>query len=197
MNPNPKVLVACPTYEGKAYALNSWANAYHNLDYCHKSAFLVDNTAGSLDYMRHIRFLGLDCAHIEPMTHWWDTFDLCWTKIIEYAHEIGADFILSLEQDIIAPSPTIEVMLLASGAKKAVVTQRYRPRGHDNCWYETLGCTLMPTDLLYDARFALYTRFEIALFVLLRLRCYPLVRLRDHIDLVHLEAPRDNIGETA
>lgn len=188
---NPKVLVACPTCEDKWYALEQYAFAYKKLTYDNKSAFLVDNTPDTLDYMRHIRFLGLECAYIAPMAHWWDTFDLAWTKIIERAHEIGADYILSLEQDIIAPERTIEVMVMASGCQNAVVTHRYRPRGDykDQDWYETLGCTLIPTELLYATRYALYTRFEIALFNLLREESYPLVRLQGTLALKHLEEP--------
>jgi hypothetical protein len=186
---NPKVLVACPTYSGKAYALDAWAKAYQKFSYQNKEAFLVDNSPETLDYTRHIRFLGLACTYQAPMATWWDTLDLCWLRIIERAHEVGAHYILSLEQDIIAPFHTIEVMLLASGSDPAVVTHRYRPRGpyNDNDWYETLGCTLIPTDLLYPRRFALYTRFEVALFNLLREEGWPLVRLQGHLDLCHLE----------
>ena len=189
----PKVLVACPTRDIKMYALGEWANAYHDFVYLNKDSFLVDNTPDTLDYARHIRFYNLNCAYQAPMPNWWDTLDLCWLKIIERAHEVGAKHILSLEQDIIAPPITLDVMLLASGSKNAVVTHRYRPRGAygSNDWYETLGCTLIPTDLVYPRRFALYTRFEVALFNLLRETPYPLVRLQDHLGLVHLDAPGD------
>lgn len=184
----PKVLVACPTFDDKAYALEAWVTAYESLIYPRKDVFVVDNTAGTLDYTRRVRFYGLTCAYQAPMPTWWDTLDMCWLRIIERAHDVGAEFILSLEQDIIVPPPTIEVMLLAAGVERAVVTHRYRPRGpfNANDWYETLGCTLIPTDLLYTRRFALYTRFEIALFNLLRAIRHPLVRLHDQLQLIHL-----------
>jgi hypothetical protein len=188
-----KVLVACPTHAPKAYALPKWAEAYHAFSYANKDSFLVDNTPNTLDYTRYVRLEGLNCAYQAPMATWWDTFDLCWLKIIERADEVGAQYILSLEQDIIAPPHTIEVMLMASGPDSAVVTHRYRPRGHytENSWYETLGCTLIPTYLLYPRRFALYTRFEVALFNLLREEGWPLVRLQDHLELIHMDAPGD------
>jgi hypothetical protein len=157
--------------------------------------FLVDNTPDNLDYMREIRFLGLNCSYQAPLERWWDTFDLCWEKILDFAHNHDCTHILSLEQDIIAPPHTIEIMLLASGAEKAVVTGRYRPRSDTsdaidtNTWYETLGCCLFPTEFLYAQRYTLAKRLEVELFTRVRSTGKKLVRLQDELPLIHLTEP--------
>ena len=42
----PKILVACPTFDGKIYCLDRWVDAVRKIDYPNYSMLLVDNSVG-------------------------------------------------------------------------------------------------------------------------------------------------------
>ena len=60
------VLVACPTYAGKEYALDAWVEGYRALDYEPKFAYQVDNTAISEAYFERIKETGIEATHVVP-----------------------------------------------------------------------------------------------------------------------------------
>lgn len=208
---NPRVLMACPTYDGMQYALKEWAAAYHAQTYPEKGALQVDNSngpqhGGNLHYTHLIRGQGIDA--IWQQTRFpglWDTLELSWTLIIEYAHARGYDFIFSCEADVIPPPDAMHKLVRAAyehgGEKVAVVTQRYHPRGQEgpSFWWDTLGCSLFPVQPLYDALHRITSIFEIDVFVTLRDAGHPRYRPGvDGPDLFipdHLKDPDDAYGE--
>ena len=45
-----KVLVACPSYAGKEYALDAWIEGFKSFNYPDAYAYMLDNTTGSKAY---------------------------------------------------------------------------------------------------------------------------------------------------
>lgn len=130
----PKVLVAAPTYSGMEYCLKEWADAYKAFTYENRGALFIDNTDANLHYTHLCRAQGIPTIYQEKRFKFlWDTLELAWRRIVEYAHDEGYDLICSLEADIIAPPETLDVLVgewLEHGPK-AVVAHRYHPRGVD------------------------------------------------------------------
>lgn len=219
--PVPRVLVAAPVYAGCAYSLKEWSDAYHAFTYPNKGALMVDNSGDvsikdNLHYTHIVRAHGIPCvAQLRRYAFMWDTLEISWRTILEYAHDEGYDLILSLEADIIAPPETIDVLVdeWRQHGPKTVVAHRYHPRGIDrplipegtvpdnvklaeakkSMWFDTLGCTLFPVELCYKTRNEWAAIFEVQLYQDAAQYGYKRVRLRDRLDIVHLEDPARQI----
>lgn len=145
----------------------------------------------------------------------WDTLEISWRTIIEYAHDEGYDLICSIEADVICPPETLDVLVgeWQREGRSAVVAHRYHPRGIDrpmipegarpdnvklaeakrSMWFDTLGCTLFPTKLCYETRNAWTAIFEVQLYHDANRAGYKRVRLKDRLDIIHLEDPQRHI----
>ena len=65
----PKILVACPTSDHKAYCPNEYANVARSLSYSNFDFFLVDNSKGN-EYFERIKSFGVNvgkAAYTEPV----------------------------------------------------------------------------------------------------------------------------------
>jgi hypothetical protein len=127
------ILVACNTYEGKRYALDFWAEAYREFTYQPREVFT-----------REIAAHDIPCAWVRPARDFWDTIWLGYEKIVERAERIGAEFICSIESDVICPPQTLECLLSYWQPDSVVahgVPWRFGAEG--DCW--SLGCCLAET----------------------------------------------------
>lgn len=156
-----RVLVACPTYAGKEYALDPWLAMFKALRYEPKHAYQVDNTRVSTAYFELLRSKGIDCSHLTPWPDWDRTFRRCWELILERAKALDCYWIYSVEADNIPAPESLEIMVnLALYGKAHLVTQAYpmhataaRASGipEDSWYYHELGCMLMSRSLLERA----------------------------------------------
>jgi hypothetical protein len=204
----PRVLVACPTYDGCAYALDQWADAYWAFTYADRGVLQVDNSSDNLDYTHLIRKHGIPAIYEPHHFNWiWHTLELSWRTILEYAHDHEYDLIASIEADIICPPDALGLLVerWQAAGPRAIVAQRYLARGigqpHDTetrfdktTWIDTLGCTLFPTALMYETRNEWLEIFEEELYRQGRLQGYQRVRTADLFDAHHLPDP--NRGRT-
>lgn len=207
----PKVLMACPTWKGELYALPRWAEAYRSQTYGSKGALQIDNSdgpmhGGNLHYVHTIRAEGI--AAIWQQTRFpvfWDTIELSWTLIVEYAHAHGYDFIFSCEADVIVPPEAMQKLLdcaqeHGADGKPAVVTQRYHPRGQvgPNFYWDTLGCSLFPVEPLYADLYHITNLYEIDVFVTCEKAGHPRYRAGqdgpDLFEVDHMKDPDDPYG---
>lgn len=207
----PRVLVACPTFSGEAYALPEWAKAYHAQTYANRLALQVDNsdgphTGGNLHYTHCIRGQGIPAIwQTVRFPHLWDTLELSWRHIITRAHEQECEFIFSVEADVIIPPDATE-KIVACALEKAVdgkapaVTQRYHPRGQDGplYWWDTLGCSLFPVEPLWQELDMVRTMFEIEVFFTLARHGHGRYRAGtegpDLFEVEHLKDPNEGSG---
>lgn len=147
------VLVACPTYRGKRYALVHYMESFEAFEYPNRDLLLVDNTGDEGKYAAWLeREFGVGVRHIEPEPEFEDTFLRAWEIITDYAVEHQYGWVLSLEQDVIAPPMLIDTLLNAATYIGApFVTHTYPFHDGKDGYYQGLGCTLMATTMLARA----------------------------------------------
>lgn len=147
------VLVACPTFAGKAYALDRYLASYRALDYQPRSLLLVDNTADADDAGRYAGVIrskllpGEDVIHIEPKATLHKTLAASWAVIVARAEATGVEVILSLEQDIIVEPKALRVLMaIRDTLRLSYIAHAYYPRGGCEpgwAYSDGLGCTLI------------------------------------------------------
>ena len=171
-----RVLVACPTYAGKEYALDRWVAGYQALTYPDKHAYQVDNTRISRNYFERIRATGIDCTHIQPWKDWDRTFRRCWELILARAKQLDCYWVMSVEADNVPAPESLDIMVNAalygnihlvthaypmhqSAAKASGLTGK-------EFYYHELGCMLMSRSLLERAlsQFEEYGQLVAAIF---------------------------------
>ncbi|MBW3004811.1 glycosyltransferase [Candidatus Woesearchaeota archaeon] len=107
---NPKVLVGCPTWEGKKYCLKEYAEALKKLTYDNFDVLIVDNSKES-GYANMIEALGFKVIRNEWHDSARERIKQSRNKIRAYALENGYDYFLSLEQDVIPEQDVIQNLL--------------------------------------------------------------------------------------
>lgn len=146
-----RVLVACPTYEGKRYALTPYLQAFEDFAYPYKGLFLVDNTGMGLDYFEELKGLHIPCDHIQPNNNFQETFARSWKRILREALDKKYEWVCSIEQDNICPPLTLDILLNIAGYLRAVHVSHSYPWHsfqQDEGVIIGLGCNLILTDLL-------------------------------------------------
>jgi hypothetical protein len=156
-----KVLVACPTYAGKEYALDAWKAGFDAMTYEPRVAYQVDNTALGMGYYERIEATGIPVTHVVPWPDWDRTFKRCWQLILERAQALDCYWILSMEADNIVAPEGLDIMVdLALAGAAHLVTHSYpqhkssaEASGADpeGFYYNELGCALMTRSLLARA----------------------------------------------
>jgi hypothetical protein len=194
VKPFDRVLVACPTYLGKSYALEPYIKAYNQFTFPHRGLFMVDNTGTGLKYYKHLKSLKVPCEHIPPVKNWQETFAMCWKRILNYAKENKYDWIASIEQDNICPPLTLDVLLNMAGYTKALLV------AHSYPWHSVqsvkgtlvgLGCDLISVGLL-DAVFAqkkwITDAFESEIFTYAEVNKIISVKIDHLLQIQHLDS---------
>jgi hypothetical protein len=195
-NVHERVLVACPTYKGKSYALEAYIRAYNDFAYPHRALFMVDNTGDGLRFYEHLKSLNVDVVHINPTRDFQETLAMCWKRILREAKKGGCDWVMSIEADNICPPLTLDAMLNVAGFCKALHV------AHSYPWHKSqadmglltgLGCNLIHVSLL-DAVFSrkkwLTDAFEAEIYEYPKIMGYPVVELHNLLDIRHLDDDR-------
>jgi hypothetical protein len=110
MKGQPKVLVACPTYDGKNYCIDKWIKQVKELNYSNYDILLVDNTN---DGGRNAEWLK-KTFDIEVIHHFDDSYPnikylmaQCNEIIRKRVLDEGYDYLFSLEADVMLRNPNI------------------------------------------------------------------------------------------
>ena len=146
----PRVLVTCPTYDGKEYCFQRWIDMAKSLTYPNYDIFVVDNSKTEDFYnkyktqipMAHLTFEGekndamyrvcKSMAHVQkhflanPYSHW-----------------------MNIEADNIPPPHVIETLLKYSGGDADWVAHAY-PATPGNTFIQGIGCALFSRRLMKD-----------------------------------------------
>ena len=107
---NPKVLVGCPTWEGKKYCLKEYAEALKKLDYDNFDVLIVDNSEKDF-YLEELKKAGLNAVKSAWLPKARDRIIASRNLIKEYALKNGYDYFFSLEQDVIVQPDTLKKLL--------------------------------------------------------------------------------------
>jgi len=192
--PFDQVLVACPTYLGKSYALDEYIQAYNHFTFPHRGLYMVDNTGTGLRYYEHLKSLNVACDHIPPTNDWQETFAMCWKRITQYAKENGYKWVASIEQDNICPPMTLDILLNVAGYCKAVHV------AHSYPWHQFqtdkggvligLGCNLLSVELLekiFEQEKWITDSFEAESYAYPEFNHLVMVEIDHMIDVRHLD----------
>ena len=185
----PKVLIACPTWEGKDYILERFAERVKQLDYPNYDILLIDNSKGN-KYYKRIKALGLPVIR----SKWYEGSR---RRIVEARNMIrekvlkeGYDYYFSLEQDIIPPKNILKELLShkkkiicgwyyinPEGATRPCLSQEWTmlnnkfmmvvPLGVKlaskrlmRCYLGSFGVCLIHRSVLEKIKFKVYDKFE-------------------------------------
>jgi len=103
-----KILIACPTYDGKKYALKEWVKALKKLEFAkHKVDFLVVDTSKNEDYKKELENCGLRVERINLEENPKDNVLNARNLIREICIKEDYDYLFSLEQDVIIEPNTL------------------------------------------------------------------------------------------
>lgn len=158
-----KVLIGCPTYAGKEYALDKWIEAFKAYQYPEdeKFAYQVDNTRLGNGYFEVLKSKGIDCTYLTPWPDWDRSFKRCWELILKRAQELDCYWVYSVEADNIPAPESLDMMInMALYGKTHLVTHAYPMHktaaeasgmSEKDWYYHELGCMLMTRSLLERA----------------------------------------------
>ena len=107
---NPKILVGCPTWEGKKYCLKEYAEAVKKLDYDNFDVLIVDNSKDD-SYITAIKEAGLNAIKGPWHEKARERIIASRNFIKEYALKNGYDYFFSLEQDVIVQPDALKKLL--------------------------------------------------------------------------------------
>lgn len=194
-----RVLVGCPTYAGKEYALEPWIAMFKALTYSAKFAYQVDNTRVSPAYFERIKSKGIDVTHLTPWPDWDRTFFRCWQLILKRAQDLGCYWVYSVEADNIPAPESLDLMVnMALMGNVHLVTHAYpmhktavQASGipEDSFLYSELGCMLMTRSLLERAieEFEEYGNMAMAIFATESRYAGGYIKLMNRFKVDHLD----------
>jgi len=151
-----KIMVACPTYEGKEYCFEEYLRAYEALDWPAKELFMVDTSETPEFFDRwqgRLRWARIDgrgkgpngkiAAGMEFIRNWFLRSD--------------CDRWFNLEADVIVPPETLKLLMsLDRGMKMDWISHDYPVRGDHqipNEWMSGFGCTLFSRKIIEENSF--------------------------------------------
>ncbi len=114
----PKILVCCTVADVKEYCLEPYIQAIKKLTYKNKDILLADNSKTD-DYMNKIKLMGINCIKTENKNTIPESVIFGMNYLREYTLKNDYDYMLCLQQDVIAPPNLIELLL---EPKKDIVT---------------------------------------------------------------------------
>lgn len=152
MDSLPKILIACPVYDGKEYSMTRWLNAIRFLDYPSYSVLMVDTSNGTDFFERWRKQVAM--AHLELATETTpDSRVAMGMEAIRKAFLVGDWQIwLNIEADVIVPPHTIRMMLpYMRGVDflAAPYPHRREPRMIEGCF----GCTMFSRNIAHGLSF--------------------------------------------
>lgn len=107
---NPKILVGCPTYDGKGYCLEKYLKAIKSLTYLNYDILLIDNSKTN-DYFEKIKKENFPIIKDQPKEQPHDSIVKSRNILRKKFLEGDYDYFLSLEQDVIPKKDIIEKLL--------------------------------------------------------------------------------------
>jgi len=121
---NPKVLVACPTYDGMKYCFEKFSESIKSFDYDNYKILIVDNSDsddffGELQRDKEIISIKDKSNYPSKLNRLINSRNI----ILKFAQENKYDFIFMLDADVIAPKETIKELL---SQNKDIVSGLYR-----------------------------------------------------------------------
>ncbi|MBI4155165.1 hypothetical protein HY498_03710 [Candidatus Woesearchaeota archaeon] len=116
-----KVLIGCPTYDGKAYCLDKYLESIKNFKFKDYELVLVDNSKTE-DYFNLLKSKGINVIRGKDLGDPVKNVVVNRNLLRDYFLKKDFDYFFSLEQDVIAPNDVIEKLI---SHKKEVISGVY------------------------------------------------------------------------
>ena len=116
-----KILIGCPTYDGKAYCLDRFLESVKNFDFKNYEFVLVDNSKTE-DYFNLLQRKGVNVIRGKDLGDPVKNVVVNRNILRDYFLEGDFDYFFSLEQDVIAPKDVVDKLI---SHKKDVITGVY------------------------------------------------------------------------
>lgn len=109
---NPKVLIACPVYDGMKYCFDELLNSFRAFDYTNYDILLMDNSRNK-EFYKNLKKIKYVTKVYLPMKDKENLRRLvrARNKIIGYFLKRNYDYLLMMDADVIAPPETIKKLL--------------------------------------------------------------------------------------
>lgn len=147
----PKVLVTCPTYDGKEYCWQQWIDMVKSLTYPSYDILAVDNSKTEDFYNKY-----KDQIPMIHLTFRADEKDDAMYRVCKSMAEVQRHFLkgdythwMNIEADVIPPPDVIETMFKYSGGN-ADWTAHVYPATPTISWMAGIGCSLLSRKLMTD-----------------------------------------------
>ena len=186
-----RVLVVCPTYSGKDYALEEYLHAYNNFSHKNKHLFMVDNSDNN--YIEKLLSLGVDAVHVDILDkrNIEGVLSSAWRLFIKKALSERYDFIFSCEADNINPPETISLLLDFCHRYNAGIVAHDYPDGccrdFPDDMITGLGCTMIRTCLFSEDVFSDNASIEWNIYLHINKSKFPIIRLSNILKTNHLK----------
>lgn len=112
----PKILIGCPTYKGKEYALEKYLVMIKSLGYKNSDLLLIDNSDDD-SYYKKLKSKGIDVVRIKKSNDFRQTVAQSRNILRKRVLDNGYDYLFSLEQDLNSPSKDALSRLLSHNKK--------------------------------------------------------------------------------
>lgn len=111
MKKEPKILLACPTYDGKAYCLDYWAESVKKLQKITPCDVLLVDNSKSNSYSKRIEGYGFKVIRSKRHKKTIKCIGEARKKINDYLIKNNYDFCFSLEQDVFPDRDVLKKLL--------------------------------------------------------------------------------------
>lgn len=149
-----KVLVACPTYDGKEYCMEEYLDSIQNLDYSFYDILLVDTSDDIAFYERwknKVNIIHIDTIGETP----YKKIALGMEYIRKYTIENKYDRWMNIEADVIVPPETITTFLSYDNDKSIDwISHSYPDRIKAGNVMDGFGCTMFSRNIIKKESFA-------------------------------------------
>jgi len=125
----PKILVGAPVYSGKYYITPAWVESVKNLSYSNYDVVVVDNGKYNKKFLEIFSKNKIKVIRSKNFENPIKTVTMARQKIYDCAINGGYDYLLSIEQDILAPKSIIKDLLFH---KKLIVGAPYPVSAYTN-----------------------------------------------------------------
>ncbi len=105
-----KVLIGCPTYDGKAYCLDRFLQSVKDFNFKNFEFVLVDNSKTE-DYFNLLQRKGVNVIRGKDLGHPVKNVIVNRNILRDYFLEKDFDYFFSLEQDVIAPKDAVDKLI--------------------------------------------------------------------------------------
>jgi hypothetical protein len=146
----PKVLVSCPTFDGKEYCFQQWIDCVKNLTYPNYDILAVDNSKTPDFYNKYKDQIPMIRMEFGPDEKDDGMYRVCKSMAEVQRHFLKGNYThwMNIEADVIPPPNVIETLM--KYGQDCDWTAHVYPQSPSGGWMAGIGCSLLSRKLMTD-----------------------------------------------